>query len=89
MIESLPKGGRELEENARQPVWFLFLEKLTLYMKGKYVSKETQTAVIQESKKITLKELNLHGNMLNLREKHIPQVQVISKKILQKYTIEV
>lgn len=78
-----------MEENVRRPVWFLFLEKLTIYMKEKYVSKETQTAVIQEIKKIALKELNLYGNMLNLREKHIPQVQVISRKVLQKYTIEV
>lgn len=78
-----------MEENVRRPVWFLFLENLTIYMKEKYVSKETQTVVIQEIKKIALKELNLYGNMLNLREKHIPQVQIISRKVLQKYTIEV
>ncbi len=78
-----------MEKNACTPVWFLFLDQLTIYMKEKYVSKETQTSVIQEIKKIALKELNLYGNMLNLREKHIPQVQVISKKVLQKYTIEV
>lgn len=74
-------------ERTHKPIWFLFLEELTMCMKEKCVSEEKQTEVIQEIKRISLKELNLHGNMLNLREKHIPQVQAISKKILQKYTI--
>lgn len=78
-----------MEERVNKPVWFLFLEELTSYMKEKNVSKETQTAAIQEIKRISLKELNLYGNMLNLREKHIPQVQAISKKVLQNYAIEV
>ena len=69
-------------EKAHKPIWFLFLEDLTACMKEQGVSKEEQTEVIQEIKRTSLKELNLHGSMLNLREKHIPQVQTISKKIL-------
>lgn len=68
-------------------VWFRFLYEIKESMCKLGMSDMVQKEIIQDVKTTSLRSLNLRGNMLNMREKHIPQVQEIYDGVLRKYII--
>ena len=68
-------------------VWFRFLSEIKESMCELGITDMVQKEIIQDVKMTSLRSLNLRGNMFNMREKHIPQVQEIYDGILRKYII--
>lgn len=68
-----------------QPVWFWVLENVKSDLKGWGIKKEVEREIVQELKVRGLKSLALRGNMLNLREKHIPRIKEIYISVLEEY----
>lgn len=66
-------------------VWIQFLIKIKKTMSESGISHENQKKIIQELKRRSLRELPVRRNMLNMREKHIPQVQEFYNEILDRY----
>lgn len=72
-----------------QGIWFDLLRDIKKDLTEKGVSKKEQEDIIQELKYVSLRKINLCGNMLNLQKKHISTVQAYYKDILEKYLIQV
>ena len=68
-----------------QGFWFDLLRDIKKDLTDKGISEKEQEDIIQELKHVSLRKINLHGNMLNLQEKHISAVQIYYKEILGKY----
>lgn len=66
-------------------VWIQFLIKIRNSMSESGIPHEDQEEIIQELKRRSLRELPVRRNMLNMREKHIPQVQEFYNEILDRY----
>ena len=70
-------------------IWFRMLRKIKRDLTERKVPEEEQTEIIQRLKTVSLKNINLRGNMLNLKEKHIATVQGYYQKILKEYVTQV
>lgn len=68
-----------------QPVWFWVIANVKSDLKGWGIKKEVEQEIVQELKMRGLKSLALRGNMLNLREKHIPRIKEIYISVLEEY----
>ena len=65
------------------------LGKIRRDLTERKVPEEEQTEIIQRLKTVSLKNINLRGNMLNLKEKHIATVQGNYQEILKEYVTQV
>ena len=65
------------------------LGKIRRDLTERKVPEEEQTEIIQRLKTVSLKNINLRGNMLNLKEKHIATVQGYYQEILKEYVTQV
>lgn len=70
-------------------IWFQMLRKIKRNLTERKVPEEEQTEIIQKLKTVSLKNINLRGNMLNLKEKHIATVQGYYQEILKEYVTQV
>lgn len=70
-------------------IWFKVLKVIKADMEELDISEGEQRVIIQEVKSESLKKLDLHGNMLNMRIKHIPQTQAIYKEVLKRKITQV
>ena len=81
-----------LEQGEVRPmttIWFQMLGKIRRDVTERKVPEEEQTEIIQRLKTVSLKNINLRGNMLNLKEKHIATVQGYYQEILKEYVTQV
>ena len=81
-----------LEQGEVRPmttIWFQMLRKIRRDLTERKVPEEEQTEIIQRLKTVSLKNINLRGNMLNLKEKHIATVQGYYQEILKEYVTQV
>lgn len=69
-------------------IWFQMLGKIRRDLTERKVPEEEQTEIIQRLKTVSLKNINLRGNMLNLKEKHIATVQGYYQAILKEYVTQ-
>lgn len=69
-------------------IWFQMLGKIRRGLTERKVPEEEQTEIIQRLKTVSLKNINLRGNMLNLKEKHIVTVQGYYQEILKEYVTQ-
>ena len=72
-----------------ESIWFQMLGKIRRDLTEQKVPEEEQTEIIQRLKTVSLKNINLRGNMLNLKEKHIATVQGYYQEILKEYATQV
>lgn len=77
------------EVRAMTTIWFQMLGKIRRDLTERKVPEEEQTEIIQRLKTVSLKNINLRGNMLNLKEKHIATVQGYYQEILKEYVTQV
>ena len=69
-------------------IWFQMLGKIRRGLTERKVPEEEQTEIIQRLKTVSLKNINLRVNMLNLKEKHIVTVQGYYQEILKEYVTQ-
>ena len=65
------------------------MESIWFQMLGKIRRDLTERKVPEEEQTVSLKNINLRGNMLNLKEKHIATVQGYYQEILKEYVTQV
>jgi hypothetical protein len=70
------------------PVWFWAIENVRSDLAVIGVEDSLKSEFIQILKKESLKALNMRGNMLNLRRKHIPRIQEIYRSLLESFIIQ-
>lgn len=66
-------------------VWFRFLSDIKESMCEHGILNIVQKEIVQDVKTLCLENLNMRGDMRNMREKHIPQVHEIYKCVFRKY----
>lgn len=71
-----------------RPVWFWVIGNVRSDLAVLGVEDSLKTEFIQILKKDSLKSLDLRGNMLNLRKKHIPRIQEIYRSALEGFIIQ-
>jgi hypothetical protein len=71
-----------------KPVCFWVITNVNLELTVLGMEGNLRTEVIQRLKKKSLKDLKLRGNMLNLREKHIPRMKEIFRSVLDSFVIQ-
>lgn len=71
-----------------KPVWFWIIMNVNSCLTVLGMEDKLRTEVIQRLKKESLKDLKLRGNMLNLREKHIPRMKEIFRSVLDSFVIQ-
>lgn len=72
----------------RRPIWFWVIENVNSDLSILEIKKNLKKEFIQKLKREILKSLNIRGNMLNLRKKHIPRIQKIYKSVLEDFIIQ-
>lgn len=70
-----------------RPAWFWVIENVISDLSGLGVEEWLRKEFIQRLKKECLKSLDMRGNMLNLRRKHIPRIMEIYKAVLDEFII--
>lgn len=93
-------GGRELsmhtkkdkqlcdwsiDSGTNEPVWFQVIMNVKTDLTGLGMKDNLQKEFIQRLKDVCLRTLNMRGNMLNLRKKHIPRMKEIYMSILEEF----
>lgn len=72
-----------------RPAWFWVIENVISDLSGLGMEEWLKKEFIQRLKKECLKSLDMRGNMLSLRRKHIPRVMEIYKAVLDEFiTVE-
>ena len=72
-----------------RPAWFWVIENVISDLSGLGMEERMKKEFIQRLKKECLKSLDMRGNMLNLRRKHIPRIMEIYKAVLDEFiTVE-
>lgn len=72
-----------------RPAWFWVIENVISDLSGLGMEEWMKKEFIQRLKKECLKSLDMRGNMLNLRRKHIPRIMEIYKAVLDEFiTVE-
>ena len=72
-----------------RPAWFWVIENVISDLSGLGMEEWLKKEFIQRLKKECLKSLDMRGNMLNLRRKHIPRIMEIYKAVLDEFiTVE-
>ena len=70
-----------------RPAWFWVIENVISDLSGLGMEEWLKKEFIQRLKKECLKSLDMRGNMLSLRRKHIPRVMEIYKAVLDEFII--
>ena len=70
-----------------RPAWFWVIENVISGLSGLGMEEWLKKEFIQRLKKECLKSLDMRGNMLSLRRKHIPRVMEIYKAVLDEFII--
>ena len=70
-----------------RPAWFWVIENVISDLSGLGMEEWLKKEFIQRLKKECLKSLDMRGNMLSLRRKHIPRIMEIYKAVLDEFII--
>ncbi len=68
-----------------RPVWFWVVENIQDELSEAGAPRGFRVEIIQRVKQEALKQLSMRGDMLNMREKHIPRVKEIYITVLEMF----
>lgn len=72
-------------EKTDRPVWFWVVENIQNELSEAGAPRGFQVEIIQKVKQEALKQLDMRGDMCNMREKHIPRVKEIYVSVLENF----